>query len=245
MRQTAQSFRRRLSRGGVVLGISLAVGAAASTPVAETPLMACRIPATATLYFVSTDGAAASCRSPNHVPLSWNRPGPTGAAGPQGEVGPKGPQGASGPSGPPGPAGGTPGPSGPAGPTGVVGPSGPAGAAGPAGAQGPQGAPGPAGPQGPAGTVPGSRLLWGAPLWPDPDTTVVSSTSLAEYRVACKVPNSVAISGGFLDAQKRLRIAGLYPAALVGGRRDEMVVLARSTSIPGLLWVFSICARGG
>jgi hypothetical protein len=71
----------------------------------------------------------------------------------------------------------------------------------------------------------------------------VSSTTLQQYTTSCVTSQSLVIGGGFLDADQRLRIAGIYPEALVGGRRDVLVVLARTGLLPGRLVLFSICTR--
>lgn len=60
------------------------------------PLLACFVPKSGTMYVVGQPGAPEKCRSVDHVLLQWNAVGP---AGPQGAVGPAGPAGAPGAGG--------------------------------------------------------------------------------------------------------------------------------------------------
>lgn len=226
--------------GAVLCAVSMGAGALrAANASADAPLRACLVPQTGTVYLVGSSNAPGTCRSPNHVALAWNVPGASGPIGAKGPQGPKGASGGAGPQGPPGPPGGSPGPQGAAGPAGPQGAAGPTGDAGPAGAVGDPGPQGAMGPPGDPATLAGSKAISG--FYVAELRYTVSSTSLANYTITCPL-GKVAIGGGWLDLNRRLRMVGTFPARLTGGPASDWVIRAATRLTPGDLDVFAVCA---
>lgn len=250
-------MRRSLYR--LVLPMALGVLPVTQEPLLAqepSPILACFVPRSGTLYLVGRDGAPATCRAADHVLVQWNAVGPQGATGQQGPAGPQGLPG------PPGPSTGVPGPAGPQGPTGATGPTGakgdvgPQGPPGPTGAQGPAGPLGPAGPAGPPGSIAGTGALADLEFARQtlPQNSITGAGVHSYLVVTCPV-GRVAIGGGLLNNPSTFQypsafylsafqLVGSYPNGAFGfSDREWVLQVVQTTSFGAPLEGIAVCAR--
>lgn len=81
--------RSRMVMGALAMA-PLLMGSTLEAQQTNTPLLACYVPRSGTLYLVGQNGAPGTCRAADHVLVQWSAVGPTG---PQGPAGPQGPPG--------------------------------------------------------------------------------------------------------------------------------------------------------
>lgn len=178
----------------------------------------------------------------NQVSITWNIPGPQGAAGAVGQQGAQGPTGSQGAVGPAGAIGAA----GAAGPTGPTGPAGPTGTQGVTGAQGPQGLTGPQGPAGAMGPqgVAGTNGLDGTPG--DNLATLAGGTmSVTIYPTSTSSDYYFGAGNGYSQTSNDSLVSESTPLPAGTLENLTVTVLTNDSVTPGetVTYAFSVCVN--